>query len=176
MGGGRVRLDRSEERVEAAHRLPGVEQRRRADGRDRVNPIPAQVRPTLLRLLPLAAGLFSGKILSFSDTSTSTSPRWAQPQSASLLQQKYAGVLPLLKPLKEALDEQGIAMPKAGHRWLQHHSMLAEGDGVVVGPSNVLQLDTNIKYCEKGPLPDDVLAILDEAWAKAEGAAGHYAL
>lgn len=37
-------------------------------------------------------------------------------------------------------------------------------DGVIVGVSSFSQLEGNLKDLEKGPLPDEVVAALDEAW------------
>lgn len=37
-------------------------------------------------------------------------------------------------------------------------------DGVIIGVSSLAQLERNLKDLEKGPLPDDVIKALDEAW------------
>jgi len=127
---------------------------------------------------PLASGLLVGKILTLGDLDTTDSPRWDPKiagRLAGMIRGKYAGLIPLLKPLKEALEKHGIELSEAAQRWLQHHSMLGEKDGVIVGASSLEQLETNIKFCEEGPLPQDILTILDEAWAKAKSTASHYA-
>ncbi|KZT61535.1 Aldo/keto reductase [Calocera cornea HHB12733] len=127
---------------------------------------------------PLASGLLVGKILSDGDLENSDSPRWNPKiagRLAEMLRTKYKGLIPLLKPLKEALEKHGIELSEAAQRWLQHHSALRPEDGVVIGASSVAQLDENIKYCEEGPLPEEILTILDEAWTKAKMTASHYA-
>ncbi|KZP01189.1 Aldo keto reductase [Calocera viscosa TUFC12733] len=116
---------------------------------------------------PLAGGLLVGKILSHADVENTDSPRWNP---------KYAGLIPHLKPLKEALEKHNIQLSEAAHRWLQHHSALTPEDGVIIGASSIEQLETNIKFCEEGPLPEDILTILDEAWKNAKSTAAHYAL
>jgi len=37
-------------------------------------------------------------------------------------------------------------------------------DGVIIGVSSLEQLDQNLKDCEKGPLPEEVLEALNKAW------------
>jgi aflatoxin B1 aldehyde reductase len=37
-------------------------------------------------------------------------------------------------------------------------------DGIIIGVSSFKQLEGNLTDLEKGPLPDDVVQILDEAW------------
>ncbi|KZP01193.1 Aldo/keto reductase [Calocera viscosa TUFC12733] len=127
---------------------------------------------------PLAGGLLLGNILSSTDVQHADSKRWNPTlggRLAEMQHDKYAGLIPHLRPVKEALDKHGIIIPEAAHRWLQHHSALTPQDGVVIGSSSVAQLETNIGYCQKGPLPQDVVAILDEAWKNAKSTANHYA-
>ena len=37
-------------------------------------------------------------------------------------------------------------------------------DGVIIGVSSFAQLESNLRDLEKGPLPEEVLKVLDEAW------------
>jgi len=76
-------------------------------------------------------------------------------------------VVPVLKELKDVADKHGIRLVEVAQRWLQHHSALGPDDGVLLGFSNIGQVDANIKDSEGGPLPDDALKLLDDAWAKA---------
>lgn len=80
-------------------------------------------------------------------------------------------------------------MVETALRWLVHHSALrmentgrggetevngsGEGtineekrgnDGIIIGASSVGQLRTNLLDIEKGPLPKEVVEILDKAW------------
>jgi aflatoxin B1 aldehyde reductase len=51
-----------------------------------------------------------------------------------------------------------------------HHSALnvfeknGGHDGIIIGVSSLKQLEGNIADLEKGPLPNDVLQVLDQAW------------
>lgn len=66
-------------------------------------------------------------------------------------------------------------MPEAALRWLQHHSLLTPSDGVIIGARNIQQLEENISDSEKGPLPEEIVEILNQAWAKAIPLTAHYA-
>ena len=65
-------------------------------------------------------------------------------------------------------DQHGLRLTEVALRWLQHHSVLTPEDGVIIGASSVAQLEQNLVDSEKGPLPQDVVAALDEAF-KAVG-------
>lgn len=64
-------------------------------------------------------------------------------------------------------------------RWCVWHSKLNVGgvdyskigqperkgnDGIIIGVSSIKQLEGNLKDLEKGPLPEEVVKVLDEAW------------
>lgn len=61
-------------------------------------------------------------------------------------------------------DKHGLRMTEIALRWMQHHSVLAPTDGIILGASSAAQLEQNCADSEKGPLPDDVVAALDEAY------------
>jgi aflatoxin B1 aldehyde reductase len=56
-------------------------------------------------------------------------------------------------------------------RWCVHHSKLKVGgvgeggnDGIIIGVSSLKQLEGNLADLEKGPLPEEVVKALDDAW------------
>ena len=61
-------------------------------------------------------------------------------------------------------------------RWMVHHSKLdaGSGDAVIIGVSNAEHLEENLEDLEKGPLPDEVVECLNEAWAKTKGVVRNY--
>ncbi|KAJ7464710.1 NADP-dependent oxidoreductase domain-containing protein, partial [Mycena galericulata] len=71
--------------------------------------------------------------------------------------------LDLLRP---ALAPHGITESEAALRWLAHHSALKNefGDAVIVGASSATHLEENLEALDKGPLPADVVAALNEGW------------
>jgi aflatoxin B1 aldehyde reductase len=58
-------------------------------------------------------------------------------------------------------------MVETAIRWVVNHSALniKDGnDGLIIGASNIGQLEENLKDAEKGPLPQEVLDALDKGW------------
>lgn len=62
-------------------------------------------------------------------------------------------------------------------RWTVHHSALRVkdgNDGIIIGVSSLEQLGENLDHLEKGPLPDEVVKRVDEAWTVAKAESVHY--
>lgn len=127
---------------------------------------------------PLAGGLFSGKIKTnqipmqgrFSDETT----------IGPLLRNRYFkdatfDALSLIEPYAEKYQ---LTLLEIALRWCAHHSMLRfsnEGrDGIIIGVSSFEQLESNIRDLEKGPLPDEVVTALDQAWLTAKPTTPNY--
>lgn len=69
--------------------------------------------------------------------------------------------------IEDAVEKHGLTMIETALRWMVHHSGLKikdGNDGIIIGVSSKEQLDNNLDNIEKGPLPEDVLKSLDEAW------------
>ncbi|KAL1728375.1 NADP-dependent oxidoreductase domain-containing protein [Schizophyllum commune] len=116
---------------------------------------------------PLAGGLLSGNFLTEEDFDK---------RPGSRFDPKTAG--PLIScELAENLSKYDIPLPEAATRWLQHHSMLdpEKGDRVIIGSSSPEQLETNLKTNALGPLPEEVLQVVNDAGSKALGRNRHYA-
>ena len=80
-------------------------------------------------------------------------------------------------------EADGLTMIETALRWTVHHSKLrvrgvagkdGGNDGVIIGISSLQQLEGNLDALEKGPLPDDVVAALDEAWMITKAEAPNY--
>jgi len=115
---------------------------------------------------PLAGGFFAGKIA----TAASPPPaggRFDTTNSAmgNMYRARYLknGFFDALPIVKAAADKHNLRLTEIALRWLQHHSVLTPSDGVILGASSTAQLEQNCDDSEKGPLPDEVLAALDEA-------------
>ena len=81
--------------------------------------------------------------------------------------------LALVEPVAK---KHNLTLLEVALRWCVHHSKLqmVEGtkrDGVIIGVSSLNQLESNLTDLEKGPLPEEVVKTLDEAWniCKASG-------
>lgn len=118
---------------------------------------------------PVAGGLFSGKIKSadlvpedgrFSDTA----------QSGKMYRARYFrdATFEALKMIEEVAAKHNLTLIEIALRWCVHHSKLniKDGghDGIIIGVSSYGQLEGNLKDLQKGPLPEEVVKVLDEAW------------
>jgi aflatoxin B1 aldehyde reductase len=117
---------------------------------------------------PIAGGLFSGKI-----KSQDMVPAEGRYSDASAMGKLYRGryfrdsTFRALQVIEQAVDKAGLSMIETALRWVVHHSVLKikdGNDGIIIGVSNIEQLDANLTHLEKGPLPDEVVKALDEAW------------
>jgi len=114
---------------------------------------------------PLAGGLLAGKILSLDDDLPVGRFKGDQP-SAIMYRKRYlnGAYINALKIIKTAADKNKLTMTEIALRWCQHHSVLTPEDGIIFGGTSVAQLEANCLDSEKGPLPEDVLQALDEAY------------
>ncbi|KAK3365547.1 NADP-dependent oxidoreductase domain-containing protein [Lasiosphaeria ovina] len=129
---------------------------------------------------PIAGGLFSGKIKStdmvpaegrFSDKS----------HTGKMYRNRYYrdSTFQALQIIEAAVDKAGLTMIETALRWVVHHSALklavnGGNDGIIIGVSSAEQLDANLANLEKGPLPEEVVQALDEAWTVSKVDAIHY--
>ncbi|KAI5115715.1 hypothetical protein M0805_009264 [Coniferiporia weirii] len=116
---------------------------------------------------PLAGGFFAGKISSINDTPATGSRFDPKAGNTGLMyRQRYLkdGYFQILPMLKEVADKHGLKLTEIALRWAQHHSVLTPEDGIILGVSSAKQLEQNCLDSEKGPLPDDVVAALEEAY------------
>ncbi|KAL8397904.1 hypothetical protein RB594_004565 [Gaeumannomyces avenae] len=131
---------------------------------------------------PLAGGLFSGKVKSkdmvpaegrFSDSFA---------VMGKLYRNRYFkdSTFGALKTVEEAIERHpGLTLIETALRWIVHHSALKPAcrggnDGIIIGISSGAQLEDNLNNLEKGPLPEDVVNALDEAWAFSKGETANY--
>lgn len=61
-------------------------------------------------------------------------------------------------------------------RWLKHHSQLRKSldDAIIVGASSIKHLEGNLVDLEKGPLPNEVVEVVESAWVAVKGVAPNY--
>lgn len=71
-----------------------------------------------------------------------------------------------LDMINKASEAQGLTMGETALRWMNWHSQLKPefGDGIIIGASSVKHLEENLANLEKGPLPDSVVEVVEEAW------------
>ncbi|KAH8796386.1 aflatoxin B1 aldehyde reductase member 3 [Hyaloscypha finlandica] len=117
---------------------------------------------------PIAGGLFSGKYKA-KDIPTDGRFSDAVGKMGEMYRKRYFkdSTFEALAIIEPIVEKHGLTMVETALRWVVNHSALniKDGnDGVIIGVSNLEQLDENLKDCEKGPLPEEVLQALDKAW------------
>ncbi|KYK60502.1 hypothetical protein DCS_01639 [Drechmeria coniospora] len=129
---------------------------------------------------PLAGGLFSGKARSSDMVPESGRFSDVSPSLGANYRQRYfrESTFRSMQMIEKALGRhEGLTMIETALRWMVHHSQLRfkdGNDGIIIGVSSVDQLESNLDNLEKGPLPEDVVAALDEAWAACKGESAEY--
>ncbi|KAI5475648.1 hypothetical protein MNV49_001065 [Pseudohyphozyma bogoriensis] len=117
---------------------------------------------------PLAGGFFTGKYTSI-DQAAPDGTRFDKTtsQGANYRQRywndSYFEALELVRPVAE---KHGIPLAEVALRWVAHHSLLSKekGDNVIIGASSLDHLKQNLEALEKGPLDEELVKVLDEAW------------
>ncbi|KAK8189048.1 aflatoxin B1 aldehyde reductase [Phyllosticta capitalensis] len=117
---------------------------------------------------PLAGGIFSGKYKS-SDVPESgrfseTVGRMGANYRSRYFKDATWDALRIIEPV---VEKHNLTLLETAFRWVVHHSALNVkngNDGVIIGISSLDQLKNNLADLEKGPLPDEVVKALDEAW------------
>ncbi|EPQ58165.1 Aldo/keto reductase [Gloeophyllum trabeum ATCC 11539] len=115
---------------------------------------------------PLAGGFFAGKVPNPSADAPKggrfdPNSKMGEMYRKRYFKEGYFKALDILKPVAEKHD---LRLTEIALRWCQHHSALTPEDGIILGASSAEQLDMNCADSEKGPLPEEVLNALDEAW------------
>jgi len=73
--------------------------------------------------------------------------------------------------VRDICKQHEMPVVNAALGWMMHHSPLATTykaveHAVILGASRIEQLEQNIVACKQGPLPDEIVNALDEAWAQ----------
>lgn len=63
-----------------------------------------------------------------------------------------------------------VELKEATLRWLAHHSILGQEDGIILGASSEEQMRQNLQACERGPLPETVVAAFEDLWTQSSSA------
>jgi len=128
---------------------------------------------------PIAGGIFSGK---YKTNEIPTEGRYSN--TFSMQGERYReryfqdATFDALRVIEPVVQKHNLTLLETAFRWLLHHSKLnikdGGNDGLIIGVSSQQQLESNLKDIEKGPLPEEVLKVLDEAWAITQPTAANY--
>ena len=122
---------------------------------------------------PMAGGLLTGRYPSFSDT-----PQDGRFTHRPNYQKRYwkQSYFDAVGAIKQVSERHGFTSVEATYRWLAYHSMLDgdRGDAILIGASKPEHLKQNMSSISAGPLPKDVVAAFEEAWAMTKGDSPEY--
>jgi len=117
---------------------------------------------------PLGGGFFTGRYSSMDATTDEGSRFDPQKFQGKSYRKRYWNEphFKALQIIKDAAEKAGLTMPEVALRWVSHHSLMKRehGDSVLIGASSLNHIEQNMIDLEKGPLPDEVVKALDEAW------------
>ncbi|BGP12783.1 hypothetical protein JCM10213v2_000700 [Rhodosporidiobolus nylandii] len=126
---------------------------------------------------PLGGGFFTGAVSRDADVEKGSrfDPNTSQGQNyrSRYWREEYFSAMDKIKPVAE---KHGLALAEIALRWIQHHSLLSRehGDNILIGASSLGHLEANLTDMEKGPLPEEVTNVLDEAWEIVKAVASQY--
>lgn len=116
---------------------------------------------------PLAGGLLTGKHHHFED-----SPEPGRFARLKSYRDRYwkNSYFAAIEEIRLACEKEGIVMVEAAYRWMVNHSCMKSelDDGILLGASRQEQMEQNLTAAKKGPLPESIIAAMDEAWEIAK--------
>lgn len=134
------------------------------------NPIARGYETTLFPLLrknnihfagysPMAGGFLLGR-----------GARMEDPKNLFSIWFNKPGMHAALAKFKEISKSTGLGMDELCLRWLKHHSVLEDGDLIILGASRLEQIENNVKQMANGPLNHDITEAIDGMWKLCEEA------
>ena len=113
---------------------------------------------------PMAGGLLTGRYGKFEDAPTDGRFTHRPNYQGRYWKKSYFDAVEIIK---EAAEKHGISTVEATYRWLAYHSMLngERGDAILIGASKLHHLQQNMETVKAGPLPEEVVAAFEKAWA-----------
>jgi aflatoxin B1 aldehyde reductase len=123
----------------------------------------------LLVYNPLAGGVLSGRYKSKEESHQEGRYSDTDPVVGKMYRDRYLkdSNFEALKVIKPVAERHELSLLEIAFRWCVHHSKLRVmdgNDGIVIGISSLTQLKANLAEIEKGPLPEEVVQVLDAAW------------
>ncbi|XP_037534699.1 aflatoxin B1 aldehyde reductase member 3 [Nematolebias whitei] len=121
---------------------------------------------------PLAGGLLTGKYQYEDKDVSQPEGRFFGNSWSSAYRDRYwkqshfQAIEVVLKALEMVYGPEKPSLTSAAMRWMYHHSHLKGdlGDGVIIGMSNMEQLQQNLAAADEGPLDQRVVDAFKEAW------------
>ncbi|ROW13231.1 hypothetical protein VPNG_04868 [Cytospora leucostoma] len=111
----------------------------------------------------LAAGFLTGKLVNNEHSETRAgdrNPLGKAIQARFSSESLHAAV----KRFDSAVKAQGLTPVEVAIRWVTHHSVLGDGDAIILGASKISQIKETVELIHKGPLPQYLVTITEELW------------
>ncbi|KAI0655684.1 Aldo/keto reductase [Cubamyces menziesii] len=117
---------------------------------------------------PLGGGLLTGRYHSPTDQ-VEPGSRFDPTKNIGKLYRARYWQEPYFRALEQidaVAQKHGLTMAEIALRWLEHHSQLSREyrDAIIIGASSIKHVEQNLVDLEKGPLPEEVVKVLEEAW------------
>lgn len=133
---------------------------------------------SLYAFQPLAGGFLTGRYQRDQEDFEPGSRFDSKGSSGALHRQRYwnDAYFDALETITLAAKKYALTVAEVALRWLKHHSRLQAslGDAIIIGASNIRQLEGNLTDLEKNSLPDDVVEAVEKAWSVLQGVAPKY--
>ncbi|TFK42889.1 Aldo/keto reductase [Crucibulum laeve] len=127
---------------------------------------------------PLGGGFFTGRYNTADDVPEAGSRFDPARTQGKNYRERYwkEPYFKALASIKAVAEKHNLTMGEIALRWISHHSLLSRehGDAVLIGASSLDHIEQNLLDLEKGPLPEEVVNVLDEAWFVVQSYASQY--
>ncbi|KAF8985619.1 Aldo/keto reductase [Cyathus striatus] len=127
---------------------------------------------------PLAGGFFTGRYTSINDVPEAGSRFDPNKTQGKNYRNRYwkGPYFKALEAIQGISVKHDLTMSEIALRWISHHSLMKRehGDAVLIGASSLDHIEQNLVDLEKGPLPDEVVKVLDDAWLSVQPYATKY--
>jgi len=127
---------------------------------------------------PLGGGFFTGRYKSIDDQPESGSRFDPTKGQGKNYRKRYwtDAHFKAMESIQAVAALHNLTPAEVALRWISNHSFLsrAHGDSVIIGASSTAHIEQNLLDLEKGPLPDEVLKVLDEAWLSVKAQTSVY--
>ncbi|KAG8156726.1 hypothetical protein KVR01_013331 [Diaporthe batatas] len=70
-----------------------------------------------------------------------------------------------MKEFVDGCSAHDLQPVEVASRWTSHHSALGDGDAIVLGASKLEQVGDTVAHISKGPLPQEMVVLVDRVWA-----------
>ncbi|KAJ7343672.1 Aldo/keto reductase [Mycena albidolilacea] len=121
---------------------------------------------------PLAGGFFTDRYSSLDDKPEAGSRFDPERNQGQNYRNRYWNepYFKALNQIRPVVEKHKLTMAEVALRWISHHSLLKREyrDAVLIGASSLEHIEQNLLDLEKGPLPDEVVQILVEAWTSVK--------